>query len=214
MARNAKTIDYLERIRSKNPDVYQKLFKSYRDWKESLNIEQFEEFLHFAWEEKVLNNNARGIAFEEFCFDLLSRIHRDTQTANLFDIIWNENLIIEEFYVFEGNQFKKYQNQKAVDIALVKKEGALIHPILIIGCKGWLSKEWLEGDKEVFDSLRNRYPNVLGYSLCKDLKVSQESIVRGQRTGLKIFDLTKEGEIESLTSDIKKSLKEIIKGNS
>jgi len=216
MARVGKTPDYLEKLQTKGYERSNGLFNLYKKWKESLDIQAFSDFLDIVWKEKDnirsklganTYNNFRGIAFEEFCFDLLKKIIEETGTASIIELFWNEKILTEEFYIFEGGQFNKYPKHKTVDIVVGKREGNLIHPIVIISCKTWQSTNWLDEDRAIFDNIRNRYPNVLGYSLCMSLQVPPVSLISGQRTGLKVFDLSKDDK--EFIADIKRMLEEI-----
>ena len=113
--------------------------------------------------------------------------------------------------MFENGQFKKYPKYKAVDIAIGKQEDNLIHPLIIISCKIWQSTNWLDEDRAILDNIRNRYPNVLGYSLCMSLSVPPVSLISSQRTGLRVFDLSKHGKLNEFIGDIKEVLKEVKK---
>jgi hypothetical protein len=156
-------------------------------------------------------NNFRGIVFEEFCFDILDKTIKDSGTEDTVELFWNKKILTEEFYIFENGEFKKYPKYKAVDIAIGKRKDNLIHPLMVISCKIWQSTNWLDEDRAILDNIRNRYPNVLGYSLCMSLSVPPVSLISSQRTGLKVFDLSKDGQLIEFISDIKKVLTEVKK---
>ncbi len=224
MARIIKTGDYLERLHGKGYAGFDSLFGLYNEWKEKSDIGAFSSFLESTWKEKDRikpkylgensYNNLRGIAFEEFCFDVLDRTINESGAENLVELFWNEKIMTDEFHVLENGQFKKYPKHKAVDIAIGKREDTLIHPMIIISCKIWQSTNWLDEDRAVFDSIRNRYPNVFGYCLCMGLSVPSVSLISSQRTGLKVFDLSEEENPNRFLREIKEILIEVKQNNS
>lgn len=217
MTRRTKTLDYLRGLQNKNYSRYGDLFDLYNKWKKNLDVKVFAKFLDTIWQEKdnikpnkylggVAYNNFRGFAFEEFCFDILDNTIKQSGTENAVELFWSEKILTEEFYIFENGGFKKYPKYKAVDIAIGKRENNLIHPLIIISCKTWQSTNWLDEDRAILDNVRNRYPNVLGYSLCMSLSVPPVSLISSQRTGLKVFDLSKDGKLSEFISDLKEVL--------
>ena len=182
MARITKTSDYLRKLQNKNYSRYSELYDLYDKWKKELDIKALSKFLDTVWKEKDnikpkylgenTYNNFRGIAFEEFCFDILDKTIKESGTENAVELFWNKKILTEEFYMFENGGFKKYPKYKAVDIVIGKREDNLIHPLIIISCKIWQSTNWLDEDRAILDNIRDRYPNVLGYSLCMSLIVS------------------------------------------
>lgn len=221
MTRFKKTLDYLDELRNKGYEGYDVLLNLYNRWKKELDIKALSNFLDIIWKKKDnikprylgenTYNNFRGIAFEEFCFDVLNKVIRETEIENIIELFWNTKILTEEFYLFEYGQFKKYPKYKAVDIAIGKREDNLIHPLMIISCKIWQSTNWLDEDRAVLDNIRNRYPNVLGYSLCMNLKVPPVSLISSQRTGLRVFDLSKNARLNEFISEVKEWLMEIKK---
>jgi len=221
MARIKKTSDYLKELQNKDYSRYSELFSLYDNWKKELDIEALSNFLKIIWEEKDdikpkylgenTYNNFRGIAFEEFCFDILDKAIKESKAENAVELFWNEKILTEEFYMFENGGFKKYPKHKAVDVAIGKREDNLIHPLIIISCKIWQSTNWLDEDRAILDNIRNRYPNVLGYSLCMSLSVPPVSLISSQRTGLRVFDLSQNGKLNEFISDIKEVLTEVKK---
>lgn len=221
MARIKKTSDYLDELRNKDYKRYNELLNLYKKWKRNLDIEILSDFLDIVKNEKDnikpkhlgenTYNNFRGIAFEEFCFDLLNKVIKETETENIIELFWNTRILTEEFYMFQNGQFKKYPKYKTVDIAIGKRERNLIHPIIVVSCKIWQSTNWLDEDRAILDNIRNRYPNVLGYSLCMSLSVPPVSLISSQRTGLKALDLSKDGKLNEFISDIEEVLIEIKK---
>lgn len=221
MARIKKTSDYLDELRNKGYQGYNDFLNLYKKWKKDLDIKVLSNLLDIVLREKDsikpkylgenTYNNFRGIAFEEFCFDLLDKVIKETETENIIELFWNTRILTEEFYMFQNGQFKKYPKYKAVDIAIGKREGNSIHPLIVVSCKIWQSTNWLDEDRAIFDSIRNRYPNVLGYSLCMSLSVPPVSLISSQRTGLKALDLSKDGKLNEFISDIKEVLTEIKK---
>lgn len=219
MARVIKTENYLEDLRSKDYQRYNDLNVLFHKWKKDLDITSLKNFLDLIWEEKGnikpkylgenTYNNFRGIAFEEFCFDLLGRIIEETEVHSIVKLFWNTKILTEEYYIFENGLHKKYPKYKAVDIAIGRCEDNLIHPLIIINCKIWQSTNWLDEDRAIFDNIRNRYPNVVGYSLCTSLSVPSVSLISSQRTGLKVFNLYKDDK--NFICDIKKVLIEVKK---
>lgn len=216
MTRVKKTSDYLGELQGKGYERYDDLLKLYNAWKKDLDINVLSNFLDLIWKEKDnikpkhLGENTynyfRGIAFEEFCFDILDKTIKQSKTENTVELFWNEKILTEEFYIFENGGFKKYPKYKAVDIAIGKREDNLIHPLIIISNKIWQSTNWLDDDRAILDNIRNRYPNVLGYSLCMSLSVLPVSLISSQRTGLKVFDLSKACQLDKFISDIKEVL--------
>lgn len=222
MARIKKTSDYLKELQSKSYSRCSELFDLYNKWKKELNVKALSKFLDIIWQEKDnikpkylgqnTYNNFRGIAFEEFCFDILDKTIKKSEAENAVELFWNEKILTEEFYMFENGGFKKYPKHKAVDVAIGKREDNLIHPLIIISCKIWQSTNWLDEDRAILDNIRNRYPDVLGYSLCMSLSVPPVSLISSQRTGLKVFDLSKDGKLSEFIGDIKDVLTEAKKG--
>jgi hypothetical protein len=220
MARVKKTLGYLRTLRKKDYKGYSCLLNLYNRWKKDIDIEVFSDFLDIIWKE-IDNirpklgvntyNNFRGTALEEFCFDLLKKIIKETEVENVIELFWNQKILAEEFYIFENGRFKKYPKHKTVDIVVGKREDSLIHPIIIISCKIWQSTNWLDEDRAVLDNIRNRYPNVLGYSLCMSLQAPAVSLISSQRTGLRVFDLSKDGKLNEFIVDIKEVLTEVKK---
>jgi len=221
MARIKKTSDYLGELQNKGYNRYNELFNLYDKWKKELDIKSLSDFLNIIWKEKDkikpkylgenTYNNFRGIAFEEFCFDLINKVIKEAEAQNIIELFWNTKILTEEFYIFENGQFKKYPKYKAVDIAIGKQEDNLIHPLIIISCKIWQGTNWLDEDSAILDNIRNRYPNVLGYSLCMILNVPRVSLISSQRTGLRVFDLSKDGKLNEFIGGIKEVLTEIKK---
>ena len=221
MARIKKTSDYLKELQNKGYSRYSELFSLYDNQKKELDIEVLSNFLKIIWEEKDnikpkylgenTYNNFRGIAFEEFCFDILDKAIKESKAENAVELFWNEKILTEEFYMFENGGFKKYPKYKAVDVAIGKQEDNLIHPLIIVSCKIWQSTNWLDEDRAILDNIRNRYPNVLGYSLCMSLSVPPVSLISSQRTGLRVFDLSQNGKLNEFISDIKEVLTEVKK---
>jgi len=217
MPRVKRTHDYLGELRNKGYPRYDEVFNLYDKWKREFDINALSKFLIIVWEEKDnikpsylgenTYNNFRGIAFEEFCFDLLNKTIEETEAKNVVELFWNKKILTEEFYIFEEGRFKKYPKYKAVDIVIGKSESELIHPLIIISCKIWQSTNWLDEDRAIFDSIRNRYPNVLGYSLCMSLNVPRVSLISSQRTGLRVFDLSK--KFDDFAEDIRNVLCEV-----
>lgn len=215
MGRIKKTTDYLEELKNKGYSRYNKLLILYEKWKKELDIKSLSHFLKIIWEEKGnikpklgenTYNNFRGIAFEEFCFDVLNKAIKESKAEKAVELFWNEKILTEEFYMFENRGFKKYPKHKAVDLAIGKRENNLIHPLIIISCKIWQSTNWLDEDRAILDNIRNRYPTALGYSLCMSLSVPPVSLISSQRTGLKVFDLSKDGQLDEFISDISEVL--------
>ena len=221
MARIKKTLDYLEELKNKDYNRYDELLNLYDKWQKELDIKALSNFLDIIWKEKDnikpkylgenTYNNFRGIAFEEFCFNILNKVIKENEAENVVELFWNEKILTEEFYMFENGGFKKYPKHKAVDLAIGKREDNLVHPLIIISCKIWQSTNWLDEDRAILDNIRNRYPNVLGYSLCMSISVPPVSLISSQRTGLRVFDLSKEGKLNEFIGDIKELLKEVKK---
>ena len=221
MARVKKTSDYLDELRNKGYTGYNDLLNLYHRRKKDLDINALSKFLDVIWKEKDnikpkylgenTYNNFRGIAFEEFCFDISDKTIKESGAENVVELFWNEKILTEEFYMFENGEFKKYPKHKAVDVAIGKREDNLIHPLIIISCKIWQSTNWLDEDRAILDNTRNRYPNVLGYSLCMSLSVPPVSLISSQRTGLRVFDLSKDSKLDEFISDIKEVLMEVKK---
>ncbi len=194
----------------------EELIDLYGRWKNDLEINTFLVFLNLIGFEKnnikpkYLGeneyNNFRGVALEEFCYDKLNKLINESGMVDLIQLFRNEKILIEEFFVFKDRKFNKIPKYKNVDIIVGKKEGNLIHPLMIISCKVWQSANWLDEDRAVFDNVRNRYPYVLGYSLCTSIIASSAALISSQRTGLKIFDLSKEDKFPEIISDIKEIL--------
>ena len=221
MARIKRTSDYLDKLRNKDYNRYNELLNLYDKWKKGLDIKSLSDFLNIIWKEKDnikpkylgenTYNNFRGIAFEEFCFDLMNKVIKEAEAENIIELFWNTKILTEELYMFENGQFKKYPKYKAVDIAIGKQEDNLIHPLIIISCKIWQSTNWLDEDRAILDNIRNIYPNVLGYSLCMSVSVPPVSLISSQRTGLRVFDLSKDGKFNEFIGDIKEVLTELKK---
>lgn len=223
MVRAKTTLAYLEDLKNKGYNRYDELSEIHERWKEEPDVNKrlsaLKDFLEITWNEKKnikptymgenTYNNFRGIAFEEFCFHLLNKIIKESNAGNIVELFWNTKILTEEFYKFERKQFKKYPKYKAVDLVIGKQEDNLIHPLIIISCKIWQSTNWLDEDRSIFENIRNRYPDVLGYSLCMSLNVPPVSLISSQRTGLKAFNLSKEEELEKFTSEIKEFLKKV-----
>ena len=220
MAKVKRTQDYLEELKSRSYPRYDELSGLYDKWKKELDIETFSRFLETVWEEidnikpKYLGintySNFRGIAFEEFCFDSSRGAINEAGVDGIVEPFWNQKVVMEEFYIFDGSQFKVQRKYKAVDIVVGKSdksESRLIHPFVIISCKVWQGTNWLDEDRAVFDSIRSRYPNVVGYSLCMSLNAPQVSLISCQRTGLRVFDLSK--DYEGFVEDMEKTLQSI-----
>ncbi len=221
MTRVTKTFEYLEKLQNKGYPRYNDLLDLYNRLKKDIDIKELKKFLDITWKEKDhikpkflgegTYNNFRGIAFEEFCFDLLNRVVKKSKVKNIIELFWNTKILTEEFYMFENGQVRKYPKYKAVDIAIGKREENLIHPLIIISCKIWQSTNWLDEDRAIFDNIRNRYPNVIGYSLCMNLSAPPVSLISSQRTGLSVFDLSKDGKLNEFIRDIKEILTEVKK---
>ncbi len=221
MARLKKTADYLKELQDKGYRRYDELFNLYDMWKKTYSIKAFSDFLDLIWSEK--NNikpkylgentysNFRGTALEEFSFGILDNTIKESGAENAVELFWNERILTEEFYMFEKAGFKKYPKYKAVDIAIGKRGDNLIHPLVIISCKVWQGTNWLDEDRAILDNIRNRYPSVLGYSLCMSLDVPPVSLISSQRTGLKVVDLSQRGKLDEFISDIKDVLTEVKK---
>lgn len=201
---------YLDRLQNKGYNRYGELLDLYTRWKNDLEIKDFLEFLNITARElkhikPVLGentyNNFRGVALEEFCCCKLNKLVADIGVADL-QIFRNERILTEEFFVLEDGKFNKITNSKNIDIVIGKKEESLIHPLVIISCKIWYDKNWLDEDREVFDNVRRRYPYVLGYSLCTNLSASQAALISCQRTGMKVFNLSKDDKFPEIISDI------------
>lgn len=224
MARVTKTSDYLRKLESKRYNRCNELTVLYNNWKKSLDINKLSEFLKIIEDEKgsikpkYLGENTyinlKAIAFEEFCFDLLSKVIKETGIENIVELFWNKKILTEEFYIFKNGQFDKYPKYKTVDIVIGKSEGKLFHSLVIISCKIWQSTNWLDEDRAVFDNIRNRYPNTLWYSLCMKLDVPPVSLISSRRTGLRVFNLSKDDEFNKFNEDIKKVLMEVKKSDS
>lgn len=216
MARWKKTDDYLKELKSKGYKRYNELFNLYVKWKKQLDINALSKFLDIVWEEKdnikpkYLGENTymnlRGTAFEEFCFDLLRKVVNESEASNLVELFWNKKILTEEFCIFENGKFKRYPKSKAVDIVIGKSEDNLFHPLIVVSCKIGQSTNWLDEDRAIFDNIRNRYPNVVGYSLCMNLGVPPVSLISSQRTGLRVFGLSIAGKLNEFISDIKEVL--------
>jgi len=213
MPRWKKTDDYLKQLERKGYSQYDRLFGLYVKWKGELEIKALSDFLDIVWKEKdnikpkYLGENTymnfRGTALEEFCFDFLGKIINECEADNLLQVFWNKKVVTEEFYIFEDEKFRKYPKSKAIDIVIGQSQSDLFHPLIIIGCKIWQQTNWLDEDRAIFDSVRNRYPNVVGYSLCMNLSVPPVSLISSQRTGLRVFDLSKENQFSEFIRDIK-----------
>ena len=217
MGRIKKTTDYLEELKDKGYSRYNELLILYKEWKKKLDIKSLSDFLKITWEEKGnikpklgenTYNNFRGIAFEEFCFDILKKAIKESEAEKAVELFWNAKILTEEFYMFQNRGFKKYPKYKAVDLAIGKRENNLIHPLIIISCKIWQSTNWLDEDRAILDNIRNRYPTALGYSLCMSLSVPPVSLISSQRTGLRVYNLSKEGKLNEFINDIKEFLME------
>ena len=220
MTRVRRTQDYLADLRDGDYPRCEELVGLYDEWKRELDIQTFSRFLDTIWEEKDnirpkylgtnTYSNFRGIAFEELCFDLLCRAIQRTGIGATVEPFWNQRVVMEEFYLFDGEQFKVQRKYKAVDVVAGKSdesESGLVHPLVIISCKTWQSTNWLDEDKAVYDSVRSRYPNVIGYSLCMSLSVPAVSLISCQRTGLRVFDLSK--EYKGFVEDIERTMQDL-----
>jgi hypothetical protein len=139
----------------------------------------------------------------------LNKVVKEIGDKNMIELFWNTKILTEEFYMFENGQFKEYPKYKVVDIAIGKRENNLLRPLIIISCKIWQSTNWLDEDRTILDNIRNRYPNVLGYSLCMNLSVPPVSLISSQKTGLRVFDLSKDSKLYEFISDIKEVLMDI-----
>jgi len=217
MARVKRTLDYLEQL--KDHGQYSELRTLYDRWSDTLDAEALSRFLDFVWEEKGsikprlgenTYSNLRGIAFEEFCFLVLSKAVRDAVAEGMIGLFWNERILTEEFYIFENGQFKRFPKYKTVDLALGKSDGSLVHPFVIVSCKIWQSTNWLDEDRAVLDNIRLRYPEVLGYSLCMNMSVPRVSLISAQRTGLQVYDLSDPARFGEFKTDIQRVLVEVI----
>ena len=217
MARVKRTLDYLEQL--KDHGQYSELRTLYDRWSDTLDAEALSRFLDFVWEEKGsikprlgenTYSNLRGIAFEEFCFLVLSKAVRDAVAEGMIGLFWNERILTEEFYIFENGQFKRFPKYKTVDLALGKSDGALIHPFVIVSCKTWQCTNWLDEDRAVLDNIRLRYPHVLGYSLCMTMSVARVSLISAQRTGLQVYDLSDPARFGEFKTDIQRVLVKVI----
>jgi len=222
MSRWKTTDDYLKQLERKGYSQYDSLFGLYDKWRGGLDIKALSDFLDIVWKEKdnikpnYLGENTyanfRGTAFEEFCFDFLRKIINECEADNLVQVFWNKKIVTEEFTIFEGGKFRKYPKSKAIDIVIGRSESDLFHPLIIISCKIWQSTNWLDEDRAIFDSVRNRYPKVAGYSLCMSLSVPRVSLISSQRTGLRVFDLSKENQFSEFTREIKDVIQEVTSG--
>ncbi len=216
MAKVKNTSYYLEQLQNKSYRGHGELLDLYNKWKENLDNDELLNFLDIIGKEKDnikpkylgenTYSNFRGNAFEEFCFDKLDKLIKESGASNAIEIFWNKKILSEEFYIFENGKFNKYPKYKSVDIVMGKQEDNLIHPLAIISCKIWQSTNWLDEDRAVFDNVRNRYPDVLGYSLCTSLSASRVSLISSRRTGLKVFDLSKGDKFPEIIRDIKEVL--------
>jgi len=221
MARWKTTDDYLKQLEHKGYSQCDKLRGLYNTWKGELDIKALSDFLDIVWKEKdnikpkYLGENTymnfRGTAFEEFCFDFLRKIINECEADNLVQVFWNKKIVTEEFFIFEGGKFRKYPKSKAIDIVIGQSEGNLCHPLIIISCKIWQQTNWLDEDRAIFDSVRNRYPNVVGYSLCMNLSAPPVSLISSQRTGLRVFDISKENQFSEFIRDIKSVIQTVTK---
>ena len=135
MARIKKTSDYLKELQNKGYSRYSELFSLYDNWKKELDIEVLSNFLKIIWEEKDnikpkylgenTYNNFRGIAFEEFCFDILDKAIKESKAENAVELFWNEkryrprlcvnSLAIKLLWLILliTNEFKKKKGGKA-----------------------------------------------------------------------------------------------------
>jgi len=114
MARIKKTSDYLDKLQNKGYNQYNDLFNLYNEWKKELDIKSLSDFLNIIWKEKDnikpkylgenTYNNFRGIAFEEFCFDLMNKVIKEAEAQNIIELFWNTKILTEEFYMFENGQ--------------------------------------------------------------------------------------------------------------
>jgi len=219
VARIKRTIDYLEKLKNKGYRRYDELLSLYNKWKKDLDIKALSDFLDIVWKEKdnikptYLGeneyNNFRGISFEEFCYDLLDRVIKESEVEDVVELFWNEKILTEEFYKFEDGKFRKHLKYKKVDLIIGKREGNVIHSFIIISCKIWQNTNWLDEDRTVLNDIRNRYPEVLGYSLCMGLNVQRVSLISSQKVGLKVFNLAEEGKLDEFIEEIKEFLKEV-----
>ncbi|RLI88963.1 MAG: hypothetical protein DRO62_02660 [Candidatus Altiarchaeales archaeon] len=216
MARNKKTIDYLNQLQGKGYDKTHGLFDLYYKWKEKSDIELLSKFLDLLWSEVdnirpklgiATYNTFRGIALEEFIYESLNKFVEKTK----FKLFWNDRILTEEFYIFEDGAFKKYPKYKAVDLTIGTREDNQIHPFAIISCKMWYGADTLDSDRSVFDNIRNRYPSVFGYGVCMECNVKPVSLISAQRTGLNIYNFEKKNQFKDFIDDIKHNLQEIDK---
>jgi len=222
MSRWKKTDAYLKQLEHKGYNQYDKILSLYGKWKAELDTKALSDFLDIVWKEKdnikpkYLGENTyinfRGTAFEEFCFAFLRKIINECEADNLVQVFWNKKIVTEEFFIFEDGKFRKYPKNKAIDIVIGQSESNLFHPLIIISCKIWQSTNWLDEDRAIFDNVRNRYPNVVGYSLCMNLSAPPVSLVSSQRTGLRVFDLSKESQFSEFTKDIKGVIQGVTRG--
>jgi len=219
MARVKRTSDYLDQLHSRGYPKSDYFTELYRKWKIHLDIKVFAQYLNEIWEEKDnikpkflgenTYSNLRGISFEEYCFSLLNGVIQDISLPVAVEIFWNEKIVIEEFYLFENNEFTKHPKYKNVDLAIGVPENKMIHPYSIISCKVWQSTNWLDEDKSTLDSVSSRYPAVIGYSLCMSIGVPKVSLISAQRTGLRVFDFSLDGRVNEFISEIRELLEGI-----
>lgn len=219
MARIKRTSDYLDQLNSSGYPKSEYFAKLYRNWKDNLGIEVFTQYLRELWDEKDTikpkylgentYSNFRGISFEEYCFSLLNGVIQELSPAVAIELFWNEKIVVEEFYLFENGEFRKFLKYKNVDLAIGVSENKIIHPFSIISCKVWQSTNWLDEDKSTLDSVSSRYPGVIGYSLCMSIGVPKVSLISAQRTGLRVFDLSLDGRVKEFISEIRTLLQAI-----
>jgi len=220
MARLKKTETYLQELKNKGYPQQDKLVKLYHEWKNAPDpdIDALSAFLAAVGGDtggirSLLGintfNNFRGYALEEFCFDLFQKRIKEFEIADLVELLPNQKVLTEEFFVFEKGKFEKIPKEKSIDIVVGQRENELIHPHIIVSCKTYQSTNWLDEDKAIFFSIRNRYPDVVGYSLCLGISTSEDVPLFSRRTGLAVFDLSKKEQYCEFDEDLKKVLKDI-----
>lgn len=216
MAKVKRTLDYLNQLQSSGYPKSDHFIDLYRTWKTSRNLKIFSQYLNELLDEKDgikpkylgenTYSNLRGISFEEFCFDVLTRTVQENTPSFDVEVFWNERILTEELYLFENGEFKKHPKSKAVDLILGVPQEARIHPFVIISCKVWQGTNWLDEDRSTLDRIRIRYPAVIGYSLCMSANVPPVSLISAQRTGLRVLDFSQESQVDEFVSDIKELL--------
>jgi len=220
MARLKRTSDYLNQLQLAGYPRYDYFDALYQEWRNSSDLAPFTQFQEDLWEEKDnmkpefigenTYSNLRGISFEEFCFTTIGRIIENSSRIPEIKLFWNERILTEEFLLFKDNHFSKHPKYKRVDLAIGMKQTNIIHPFSIMSCKVWQSTNWLDEDRAILDSIRVRYPAVIGYSLCMSLNVPKVSLISAQRTGLQVYDFSIDGQYDEFVSDVRKSLQEIV----